>query len=46
MNKIINKFSLAGYNFMPELHLKQPPVTCEKFTNDCERIKKIDKQPI
>ena len=40
MNKIINKFSMAGYHFMPKLHLKQPRVTCEIFTNDCERILK------
>ena len=24
MNKIVNKFSLAGDTFMPEMHLKQP----------------------
>ena len=24
MNKIVNKFLLVGYKFMPEIHLKQP----------------------
>ena len=24
MNKIVNKFLLAGEKFMPEMHLKQP----------------------
>ena len=24
MNEIVNKFSLAGDRFMPEMHLKQP----------------------
>ena len=24
MNEIVSKFSLAGDNFMPEMHLKQP----------------------
>ena len=27
MNDIINKFLLAGDNFMPEMHLKQPGFT-------------------
>ena len=26
MNKIVNKFLLAGDKFMPEMHLKQPAV--------------------
>ena len=33
MNKIVNKFLLAGYKFMPKMHLKQPGFTynaCEK----------------
>ena len=27
MNKIINRFLLAGDKFMPEMHLKQPKFT-------------------
>ena len=28
MNEIINKFLLAGDEFMSEMHLRQPPLTC------------------
>ena len=42
MNDIINKFLLAGYKFMPELHLKDPIVGtysgCEPFTKHKQRI--------
>ena len=44
MNKIINKFLLAGDKFMPEMHLKQPGFTysaCEPFTKNKERIQKF-----
>ena len=44
MNKIINKFLLAGDKFMPEMHLTQPGFTysaCGPFTKKKERIKKI-----
>ena len=44
MNKIINKFLLAGDKFMPELHLKQPGFTYRAdglFTKPCERIQKF-----
>ena len=44
MNKIFNKFLLAGDKFMPELHLRQPEFTdstCEPFTKHRERIKKF-----
>ena len=44
MNKIINKFSLMGDKFMPELHLKQPGFTysaCGLFTKHRERIQKF-----
>ena len=37
MNKIVNKFLLAGDKFMPEMHLKQPGLTysaCEPFTKN------------
>ena len=44
MNKIVNKFLLAGDKFMPELHLKQPGFTysaCGPFTKNKERIIKF-----
>ena len=44
MNKIVNKFLLAGVKFMPEMHLKQPGFTysaCGPFTKNKERIKKF-----
>ena len=31
MNKIINKFLLTGYKFMPELQLKQPGFTYSAY---------------
>ena len=44
MNKIINKCSLTGDKFMPELHLKQPGFIyscCGPFTKHHERIQKF-----
>ena len=44
MNHIINKFSLAGDKFMPEMHLRQPQFaysTCGPFTRHKERIKEF-----
>ena len=44
MNQIINKFLLAGDNFMPKMHLKQPGFTysaCGPFTKNKERIQKF-----
>ena len=44
MNEIVNKFLLAGDNFMPEMHLKQPGFTystCGAFTKDKEKNSKI-----
>ena len=44
MNEIANKFLLAGDNFMPEMHLKQPGFTysaCDTFTESKERIQKF-----
>ena len=44
MNEIVNKFLLAGYKFMPEMHLRQPGFTystCGLFTKNKERIKKF-----
>ena len=41
MNEIVNKFLLAGNNFMLEMHLKQPEFThnaCRPFTKNKERI--------
>ena len=43
MNKIVNKFLLAGDKFMPEMHLKQPGFTCAcgLFTKNKEKIQKF-----
>ena len=44
MNNIINKFLLAGDNFMPEMHLRQPRFVysaCGTFTRHKERIKEF-----
>ena len=44
MNKIVNKFLLAGDNFMPEMHLKQPGFTYSAygpFNKNKERIQKF-----
>ena len=44
MNAIVNKLSLAGVEFMPEMHLRKSGSTyiaCGPFTKNKERIKKI-----
>ena len=44
MNKIVNKFLLAGDRFMPEMHLKRPVFTysaCRLFTKNKELIQKF-----
>ena len=44
MNEIVNKFLLAGDQFMPEMHLKQPGFTysaCGPFTKSKGRIQKF-----
>ena len=44
MNEKVNKFLLAGYKFMSEMHLKQPGFTytaCGQFTKSKERIQKF-----
>ena len=44
MNHTINKFLLAGEEFMPEMHLRQPQFTystCGPFTKNKERIQKF-----
>ena len=44
MNKIVNKFLLAGDKFLPEIHLKQPGFTCNicrSFTKNKDRIQKF-----
>ena len=49
MNEIVNKFSLAGNKFMPEMHLKQSQFTygaCGPFTKNKERIQNLKKQEI
>ena len=41
MNKIVNKFLLAGDNFMLEMHVKQSGFTysaCDPFTRNKDRI--------
>ena len=49
MNQIVNKFSLAGYKFMPEMRLKQPEFTysaCGQFTKKNKEFKNLCKQEI
>ena len=44
MNEIVNKFSLLGDKFMPEMHLKQSGFTysaCGPFTRNKEIIEKF-----
>ena len=44
MNKIVNKFLLAGDKFMPEVYLRQPGFTYNAywpFTKNKERIQKL-----
>ena len=44
MNEIVNNFLLAGDEFMPEMHLRQPGFTyiaCGPFTKNKERIQKF-----
>ena len=44
MNKVVNKFLLAGDKFMPDMHLKQPGLTYSvsgPFTKNKERIQKF-----
>ena len=47
MNKIVNKFLLAGDKFMPEMHLRQLGFTystCGPFTKSKERIQQLKKK--
>ena len=49
MNKVVNKYLLAGDMFMPELHLRQPGFTysaCGPFTKHRKRIQNLKKQVI
>ena len=44
MNQIVNTFLLAGDEFMPEMHLRQPGFTysaCGPFTKNKQRIQKF-----
>ena len=44
MNEIVNKFLLAGYKFIPEMHLRQPGFTyraCGPFTKNKEKIQRF-----
>ena len=52
MNEIVNTFLLAGDNFMPEMHLKQPGFTYSacghllKIKNEFKYLKKQEMQAI
>ena len=49
MNERVKKLLLAGYKFMPEMHLKQAGFAfsaCWRFTKNKERIEKFKKQEI
>ena len=49
MNEIVNKFLLAGYKFMQEIHIIQRGFTyiaCGPFTKNKERIQNSKKQEI
>ena len=49
MNEIVNRFLLAGDNFMPEMHLRQPGPTysaCGPFTKNKKKNKNLKKQEI
>ena len=49
MNGIVNKFSLAGDKFMPEMHLRQPEFTYsafELFTKNEKGYRNLKKQEI
>ena len=49
MKVIVNKPLLAGDEFTPEMHLKQPGFTysvCGSFTNKKKRRKKLKKKEI
>ena len=44
MDEIVHKFLLAGYKFMPEIHLRQagfPYRACRPFTKKKERNKNL-----
>ena len=48
-NKIVNKFLLAGDEFMLEMHLKQPGAiysACGPFTKNKEELKSLYRQEI
>ena len=51
MNEIVNKFSLAGDKFMPEMHLKQPELIMLvdhllKIKKGLKYLKREEKQTI
>ena len=49
MNGIVNRFSLAGDKFMPEMHLRQPEFTYsafELFTKNEKGYRNLKKQEI
>ena len=46
MNEIVNKRLLAGYKFMPEIHLKHFVFTCSACESNKESLKKQKIQDI
>ena len=49
MNKVLNKFLLAGDKLISEMNLREPGFTystCGPFTKNKERIKNLKKQEI
>ena len=49
MNEVVNKCFLAGYTFMPEMHLKQPGCTdstCGPLLKAKKEFKNLQKQEI
>ena len=49
MNEIVNRFLLAGDNFLPEMHLRQPGFTCSAcgpFIKKRKKIKSLKKEEI
>ena len=49
MNKIVNKFLLAGDKFTPEINLRQPGFTysaCRPFRKNKKEYKNLKKQEV
>ena len=39
MNKIVNKFWLTGYKFLPEFYLRQPGMIVDHLLNSVKQFK-------